>query len=219
MQLPLKQKQQLPNRHHIQSSSQPQRPRRTSSLTPGLQFHLWNSSKTPPASPVLARVPVLSALNHLECISSHNNNWKSKSRGGKKITAGLFKAIIFFWWAIDFGNGVFMVREGSWWSSFALASKSSRASCPVLLWCLRAEFGLAWVSALEGLFIFSGAGCCVMRIPSHSICLRRSNSLAVWAFEMFRSRLEIGTTIIFKVDQNCRFSLITLHEGRCSILL
>lgn len=77
-------------------------------------------------------------------------------------------------------EGGFMAREGWWWSSSVLVSKSSRASRPVLLWCLRAEFGLAWVSALDGLFIFSGAGRCAMRFLSHSICLRRSNRKEVW---------------------------------------
>lgn len=75
----------------------------------------------------------------------------------------------------------FLGREGAGlWSSVVLASKSSRASCSVLLWCLRAEFGLAWVSALDGLFIFSGAGRCAMRFLSHSICLQKSDSEEFW---------------------------------------
>lgn len=74
----------------------------------------------------------------------------------------------------------FCGEGGRWWSSSVLASKSSRASCPVLLWCLRAEFGLAGVSALDGLFIFSGAGRCAMRFLSHSIRLQESDRKEVW---------------------------------------
>lgn len=166
MQLLLKQKQQLPNRHHFQSSSQPQSPQRTSSLTPGFQFHLWNSSKPHQLhqySLGFTYALTYTILNACLLTVTIIENQRAEKKNLRRMIS---KPLSFFWWAIDFGNEGLWRRRGWWWWSLSLlASKSSRASCPVLLWCLRAEFGLAWVSALDGLFIFSGAGRCAMRVP------------------------------------------------------
>lgn len=113
--------------------------------------------------------PALSAQQHLESMSyQHICNWKSErsgERNHRKTSSSHYLFLMGNWlWERGF--------TGEWWSSPELVSQSSRASCLVLLWCLHAEFGLARVSALDGLFIFSGAGRSAMRFVSHSICLR-----------------------------------------------
>lgn len=182
MQLLLKQKQQLPNRHHFQSSSQPQSPQRTSSLTPGFQFHLWNSSKPHQLhqySLGFTYALTYTILNACLLTVTIIENQRAEE---KKIFAGWFLShYLFFDGQLTLGMRVY--GEGGGGGGGVCLCLPVRAPGPPALFCCDAcVLSLAWLESLH-LMVYSYSAV-QDAVPwgflSHSICLRRSNRKEVW---------------------------------------
>lgn len=105
----------------------------------------------------------------------------------------------------------------------AAAGAAAALSCAALLCCsasLQLMLSLPWLASLH-LMVYSfhsGAGCCAMRILSHSIYLPRT-LFAARPLELVCSHLELGATAIFKVERKPQIFSAALHDDRCSVLL
>lgn len=70
----------------------------------------------------------------------------------KSLQDFFFKAIIFFWWAIDFGNGGFKVKEGA--SGVCVCLPVRAPGPPALFCCDACVLSLAWLGSLH-LMVYS----------------------------------------------------------------
>lgn len=93
------------------------------------------------------------------------------------------------------------------------AAQWSCSSAPVL--------SLAWLTSLH-LMVYSfhsGAGCCAMRIFSHSIYLPRTIFLPHGHLNWFALIWSLEQQPFSKLSENRKYSLVALHDDRCSVLL